>query len=39
MGCLGRTDEIEKEIGRKVEYVFHRRGDVIKEYCGAWRSA
>ena len=34
-----RTDEIEKEIGRKVEYVFHRRGNVIKEYYGAWRSA
>ena len=34
-----RTDEIEKEIGRKVEYVFHRRGNVIKEYYGAWRAA
>ena len=34
-----RTDEIEKKIGRKVEYVFHRRGNVIKEYYGAWRSA
>ena len=34
-----RTDEIEKEIGRKVEYVFHRRGNIIKEYYGAWRSA
>jgi hypothetical protein len=27
------------EIGRKVEYVFHRRGNVIKEYYGAWRPA
>ncbi|HKB40990.1 MAG TPA: site-specific integrase, partial [Gemmataceae bacterium] len=34
-----RTDEIEKEIGRKVEYVFHRRGNIIKEYYAAWRSA
>jgi integrase len=23
----------------EVEYVFHRRGNVIKEYYGAWRSA
>jgi integrase len=34
-----RTDAVEKEIGRKVEFVFHRHGKMIKEYYGAWRSA
>ena len=34
-----QRNEIEKEIGRKVEYVFHRRGNVIKEDVQTWRSA
>jgi integrase len=34
-----RTDAVEKEIGRKVEFVFHRHGKMIKEYYGAWPSA
>jgi integrase len=33
------TDRVEKEIGRKVEFVFHRRGKPIKDYYTAWRAA
>ena len=33
------ADRVEKEIKRKVEWVFHRHGQAIKCYYGAWRSA
>jgi integrase len=34
-----RTDQVEKETGRKIEHVFHRRGKPIKDYYSAWRAA
>jgi integrase len=33
------TNRVENEIKRKVEWVFHRHGEAIKCYDGAWRSA
>jgi integrase len=34
-----RTETVEKEIGRKVEFVFHGRGKAIRDYYGAWKAA
>src|SRR4029450_11323167 len=30
------TDGIEKETGRTVDHVFHRRGKAIRDYYSAW---
>jgi len=37
--CRTTSHRVEQEIKRKVEWVFHRQGQAIKCYYGAWRSA
>src|SRR5262249_27039422 len=34
-----RTNAIQRETGRIIPWVFHRRGRAIKDFRGAWRSA
>jgi len=34
-----KTDGLEKKVGQTIPWVFHRRGDQVKNYDKAWRKA